>query len=143
MKTLDGNKNSAIPILDVLNTQSIKEYLSATGRKVITSQREHHIKSTNEYKIFRKICLKYTIMKVRAKLSFQSLLNRTPIQEMIFTTIYKSYRSMVSDGHIKAPTIKQEIHNDEIFNTICRGDISCLKNMIILNSENIESESLM
>lgn len=37
---------------------------------MVTESKEHQIKSMNEYKVFRKILLKYTIMKVRSKLSF-------------------------------------------------------------------------
>jgi len=61
---------------------------------------------------------------------------------MIFNAIFKSYRQLVSDKYL--PEIKPEIElqHNEIFNAICRGDISCLKQMIMLNSKNIESDSL-
>jgi len=41
MKTLDGNKNSAVPILEALNKQTVREYLNETGRKIVTESKEH------------------------------------------------------------------------------------------------------
>ena len=142
MKTLDGNKNSAVQILEALNKQTIREYLKQTGRKIVTASKEHQIRSMNEYKVFRKIQLKYTIMKVRSKLSFQALLFRVPLVEMLFNAIFKSYRQLVSDKYIPGYSRDVEYQHNEIYNAICRGDISCLKQMIMLNSANIESDTL-
>lgn len=94
---------------------------------MVTESKEHQIKSMNEYKVFRKILLKYTIMKVRSKLSFQALCYRVPLMEMFYNAIFKSYRQMITDNHIPPISLETEIQHNEIFNAICRGDISCLK----------------
>ena len=40
---------------------------------MITKAREHQIVQKNEFNLYRKVFLKYQIMKIRAKISFMAL----------------------------------------------------------------------
>lgn len=70
IQTVDGNRGTATAILADLNKRSRREFLSQPGRQFISKQREHQIKSANEYRLYSKVLLKYSIMKVRSKLSY-------------------------------------------------------------------------
>jgi len=74
MKTLDGKKNSAVPILDMLNKNSVNEFLKSSNRVILSDSRETQFKNSNEYRIFKKVILKYTILTVRAKISYMAIL---------------------------------------------------------------------
>lgn len=76
LKTIDGNRGSAKEALAQMNKHSKREFLQQSGREFLTKSREHAIESTNEYRLFSKVLLKYTIMKVRAKISYTSLYTR-------------------------------------------------------------------
>lgn len=76
IKSIDGNRGTAIAVLEALNNRSQKEFLSRPGRHFMSKQREHQIKSTNEFRVYSKVMLKYSIMRVRSKLSYYAMLNR-------------------------------------------------------------------
>ena len=52
------------------------------------------IKTTNEHKVFRKVYLKYLIMRVRGKISFMALVKRLTITELFLRAIEKSHNEM-------------------------------------------------
>ena len=54
----------------------------------------YNIKQTNEHNLFRKIYLKYLIMRIRAKISFMAFEKRMTIVEIIVNAIFKSYREL-------------------------------------------------
>lgn len=72
MRTIDGNKDSALGILDVLNKESVEEYMKENKVKSIKKNKECKIYQENEHKLYQKVYLKYQIMKIRAKISFMA-----------------------------------------------------------------------
>ena len=73
LRTLDGRKGSAEKILQALNQESFKEHMNKTGKPFISDAMRHHINLKNEHKIFRKVYIKYLIIRVRSKISFMAL----------------------------------------------------------------------
>ena len=62
---------------------------------------------TNQHKIYSKIALKYTLMRVRAKISFMALEKRKTVCELFVTTILAAYNHLMSIGRIKPMTADQ------------------------------------
>ena len=65
------------------------------------------IKQSNEHKVFRKVYIKYLIIRVRAKISFMALIQRKTIVELFATTIEKCYYDLQEEGYIKKLTANQ------------------------------------
>ena len=80
--------------------------------------------ATNEYKVFKKVCMKYTIMKVRGKISFIAMMEQKTICELFLHVIYKHYWQSSSDDKRKA-----EI--DELWNAVLRGEPGFLKKVVM------------
>jgi hypothetical protein len=75
MRTLDGNKGSAEGILKAMNKQEMKNFLkSRKDIKSVPESRQHQIMAMNEFKVFKKVCMKYTVMKIRSKISFIAMM---------------------------------------------------------------------
>ena len=49
------------------------------------------IAGENEHKVFRRVYIKYVIMRVRAKISFIALKKRMTVVELFASTIQKCY----------------------------------------------------
>ena len=94
----------------------------------------YHIKQTNEHKLFRKVYLKYLIMRIRAKISFMALQRRMTIVELIIHTIMKSYKEL----NRNAESYEQELRNDSTFHGLVKGEIKgFFRNIIEFNMEHI------
>ena len=91
LKTIDGNKGTAIPLLDHMIASDIKSFLQKNNRTTISPARESQIRSTNEFKLFSKVFIKYTILSVRQKISFSALIKKKTILELFIDTIQKFY----------------------------------------------------
>lgn len=100
LKTVDGNKNSALPVIKALSKQSTTDYLKKIGKVSLNENRERKINARSEYLIYKKVLLKYKIMIVRSKISYQALINRMTILELFCTQILSSYNKFVEQGHI-------------------------------------------
>jgi hypothetical protein len=62
LRTLDGSRNSASNVLNLMNKECIQDYKKLHNREVVKKER---IVETNEYKIFSKVYLKYKVMIIR------------------------------------------------------------------------------
>jgi hypothetical protein len=62
LRTLDGSRNSASNVLNLMNKECIQDYKKLHKREVVKKER---IVETNEYKIFSKVYLKYKVMIIR------------------------------------------------------------------------------
>lgn len=76
LQTIDGTKGTATPLISALNKQSVHEYKRKTSRTSVSKGKEHQIMSSNEHSVYRKVLLKYKIMRIRAKISFSALYKR-------------------------------------------------------------------
>ena len=69
MCTVDGSRGSAKKLLNVMIQNETKAYL----KKQISEALQAKIKADNEHKLYRKVFLKYVIMRIRAKISFTAM----------------------------------------------------------------------
>lgn len=65
MKTMDGQKNSAKKLLEVLNNQEINRYRTKVSDGTISDADKLKIERLNEHKFYQKIMMKYRIMTIR------------------------------------------------------------------------------
>jgi len=65
-----------------MNKQSEDEYRKATQKLLISESVQQRIKQTNEHNLFRKVYLKYIILRVRAKISYIAMKKRMTIVEL-------------------------------------------------------------
>jgi hypothetical protein len=91
LKTVDGNKDTSLGYAQALHSQSFREYKRQFNREVITKAREHQIIQKNEFSLYRKVFLKYQIMKIRSKISFMALQKCMTVTELILDSIKRTY----------------------------------------------------
>ena len=137
MKTLDGNRGSAIRALEAMNKQAIKDFLTQRrGRATVPESRQHQIMATNEFKVFRKVCLKYAIMRIRAKISYEAMMQQKTVCELFLGVIYKHFRQSSTDD-----SRKEQI--DELWNSVLRGEPGFLKKVVLnANADNSDDPEL-
>lgn len=139
IQTVDGNRGTAKNVLENLNNHSRREFLSQPGRHFMSKQREHQIRSTNEYRVYSKVMLKYSIMRVRSKLSYHALLNRQTVLEMFITQILKTFMLLTSIG-VQHINIKYE---EYVYDAIIRGDKDCLKKIVHQNRLKYDQNAIL
>ena len=100
MRTLDGNKDTAIPYLEQLNKGSLGSFKKEKGYESIKKSREHKIIQMNEDYLADSVLFKYKIMKLRAKLSFMAFKEGKTILELFLVAILKSHKDLVAEGVI-------------------------------------------
>ena len=57
----------------------------------MTFVQQKEIQKKHEHELFRKVLLKYKIMRIRSKISFMALEKRMTVFELFVITIKKSY----------------------------------------------------
>lgn len=80
---MDGRRNSAHNILETLNKQEIYRYKYKVANGTISESDRKKIIMLNEHKFYQKIIMKYRIMIIRAKISYEASLKLMTIQELI------------------------------------------------------------
>ena len=88
MKTIDGRKESAVPILKAMESQPRKEGVSLEKQEKM-----------NQQEVIRKCYLKYLVIKLRQKISFIAFQKKMTIIELFLVSIKKTYQSLVAEGH--------------------------------------------
>lgn len=96
MDTLDGIRGSAKPLLELLQTRKSR----LTTSQLAESQKENFLKEStwretdtvNKYDVFREVCLKYNILMVRQKISYQAALTGQTVAELFFNAINRLLR---------------------------------------------------
>lgn len=63
------------------------EFMNKSGKNFVSDSVRYQIKQSCEHKLFRKVYLKYIIMRVRSKISFIAFEKRLTIQELFIMTI--------------------------------------------------------
>lgn len=72
LKTLNGVRESALQLLNFMNTQSIEKFKKQTGMAIVNKIKEKSLTDINSYEIFEKVMLKYKVLKIRGKISFMA-----------------------------------------------------------------------
>lgn len=70
IQTIDGQRGTALPVVAALTEQTRAELTQATGRAYIQESRMALIRQQSAYQVYKKVCLKISIMTIRAKISF-------------------------------------------------------------------------
>ena len=102
IRTINGNRNSANGLLNLLNRAAIEKYKRDHKKGLISKSVEQKIEQTNENSLFRKIHLKFIIMRVRAKISYMAFIRRMTVLELFLVTIKDTYKKLVRLNLIKS-----------------------------------------
>lgn len=89
--TMNGKRDSARKLVDLMNNQAVDKYKRDQKKKFISQSVFQSIRQKNEHLLFRKVHLKYLILRVRAKISYMAFERRMTVAELIVYTIKKCY----------------------------------------------------
>lgn len=112
-------------------------------RRYILKHESELIRLKNEQTVFRKVYLKYLIIRVRIKISFIALQKRMTILELFVSTIMKTYLHLMRSGHI--PALSEEMiqkHNSTFLKLITRGYKGCVVTIFEYNLDNHNGRDL-
>lgn len=132
-KTVDGKKGTATAFIETLNQQSFREYRKQFNREIISKAREHQISQKNEFLLYRKVFLKYQVMKIRAKISFMALEKSMTIVELIVDSIKRTFYEQAALGHQQL-SFNKLAHHEAIFKALQQGEKNVLRLIIKMNS---------
>ena len=139
IRTIDGNRDSANGLLKLLNDISIKKYKKEHNKRMISQSVEQKIEQTNENSLFRKIHLKFVIMRVRAKISYMAFVKRLTIIELFLISIKKTYSKLGKLNVIKTLNKKKEKQQQVLFDNLMKGEMdSFFKSIIEFNQDSIK-----
>ena len=130
MRTLDGIKGSANKILDLMQKQGEAEFMQKSGKKFVSDSVRYQIKQTCEHTLFRKVYLKYLIMRVRSKISYSAYVKRMTVPELLIRTIQNTHKLLIDQGSIPKPS-QEEVDRhtkvyDDLNNEKLDGFIRCV-----------------
>jgi len=126
LKTVDGSRETATPLIEMLNKQEMKLYKRSQNRQSLPKSKEHEILSSIEYSVYKKVHFKYKVIKVRAKISFSALQKRMTIQELFLNTIQTTYKKLVIQGQLDGPSEDQQQADNNLYNAVMRGERGCI-----------------
>lgn len=76
MRTIDGTRDTALPLLKVLQKKEEAKLAAQRNNddtvRVLTMKDRETIRQKCEYKVYREVCLKYTTLTVRNKISYHA-----------------------------------------------------------------------
>lgn len=118
LRTVDGTRGSADKILALMQKQGEAKFMKQSGKRFVSESVRHKIKQTNEHTLFRKVYLKYIIMKVRSKISYSAFVKRLTVPELIVRTIYNTYLKFLESGGIPQPSQEEQNRHDKVFDDL-------------------------
>jgi hypothetical protein len=89
----------------------------------------------NEYMVYKKVCLKFSIMKIRMKISYMAFEKGMTIIELIMRSIMISYKGLVHNGIIKEDPEKVKKQNI-IFDDLVNNRVGTLRKFCFWNLTN-------
>ena len=90
LKTVDGRKGSAEVFLNKMYTDKCKR--NKYGDIIHMSEdRQMNLRQLHEAQIFRKVYMKYMVIRMRAKISFEALKKCVAIKELIIISALKAF----------------------------------------------------
>ena len=81
--TVDGRKNTGTKILETLNSQDKKNYRQNSGVSIVSKPISDNMNRMNELTLVKKTLMKYRIMMIRAKMSYEGLRKQESLCELI------------------------------------------------------------
>lgn len=98
LKTFDGQRGTAKNLVKALQRQEVRILKQDQGRQVISESKKQEIRERSEYTVYRRVYLKYQILKIRHKISYSAFQKKMTIPEMLVTQILDSYDTSVAEG---------------------------------------------
>ena len=127
LNTIDGRKDSAKGVIQVLEKQALEKYKivhNIKSKDFKISDLPHSVRSkmrlNHKVNVMRTCYMKYTIMKFRMKISWLAFKNKMTILELFCTAILKSYTQMVAEGSIKINKSQLKLDN-KLFQYLTNG----------------------
>ena len=108
LNTIDGTKDSAKGIKEVLYTKRFNE-IKKQIQKPIEDWRKKQAMNQVDHELMRKVYLKFLLIGVRSKISYESFIKRQTVPELFFSTILESHHSLVHSGEIKGECRSKEL----------------------------------
>ena len=145
MNTIDGTVDSAIPLLSMLEMQSMADYRKKKNLKSteMPDYMMRNIRHFNKVKVARKTYLKFLIIKLRFKISFIAFKNKMTIVELFCNSIIKTYNQLVNEGSIVVNEVQLE-KQANILSSLKVGNSvkNVLKMIMVMNINNIKGTEL-
>ena len=132
MKTVDGSRGTAIPYLKTMNNEVIQKYVQRFGK--MTEQRKAIVNSQNEFKLYSKVLLKYTILRVRSKISFKAFESKQVVLELIVNKVFNTLNALIDIGTYVMNEDRLKLENNMV-TAISYANISLLKVMSAVFAE--------
>jgi hypothetical protein len=91
IKTLNGDRDSAVKIIDLMQAEGEESYKMEENKQFISDSVRYKIRQTNEHNVYRKVFLKYLLLRIRSKISFLAFKKKMTIVELFSNTILKCW----------------------------------------------------
>lgn len=116
LKTIDGQRNSALPYLNHFNGNIEPVWGAKTYNEA--KQRELEDAYNKETKMYLSVFKRFRLMRVRMKISYAALCRGITVKELWLEAILDAYNKRLAKGLIKKPFKQGE---DEFFMDILAG----------------------
>lgn len=120
LNTIDGSRNSAIGVKKALLKQKIQDYEKQLKKKQTEEWRLKLFEHEVSHEVMRKVSLKYSLIKMRSKLSFECFKRRLTFTEHLLKAMLASYVSLIDRGEIPPQHTSTEIV--DLFNCVMSND---------------------
>lgn len=134
MCTLDGNKNSALKLLNLMYEERVKQFKRQNRLTKLSSVRLTELKMTIAAEIAQKVCLKYHVITVRQKISFMAARNCCTILELFLTPIKKLYNDLEAEGSIVRPSWLK-LRQDLVYEAVMSGKEGLISDLVLSNAD--------
>jgi hypothetical protein len=132
LKTLDGSRDSAKPMLDLLMEQKIRELQRSHKRAQIADYVKTRIMQVNEAFIYRKVKTKYTIIRIRNKLSYMAFMKGMTVAQLFLTSILRTYQYLQQQGLQKIDSRIENL-NSVMIKSLAIPELSVMKVLLGLS----------
>ena len=119
-------------ILEELRKQNVSTYKRDNKRTEISKSREQQYIQINEAEIFRKVCLKYTILKIRHKISYMAFIQKKTIPQLLFQGILNTYQKLQTNKVIEINEAKESLE-EFVIKALKINDLGILKSIMANN----------
>jgi hypothetical protein len=121
-----------VKILEELRKQNVSTYKRDNKRTEISKSREQQYIQINEAEIFRKVCLKYTILKIRHKISYMAFIQKKTIPQLLFQGILNTYQKLQTNKVIEINEAKESLE-EFVIKALKINDLGILKSIMANN----------
>ena len=124
MKTLNGDRNSAVKVIDLMQAEGENRYKNDEDKQFISDSVRYKIRQTNEHNVYRKVFLKYLLLRIRSKISFHAFKKKMTIVELFSNTILKCWYDLEYQGFYPKLTSKEKQNSEELMKYLNNGEIA-------------------